>query len=362
MTEAVPAEGRTASGGPRLTRLGYHPTLDGLRAIAIIYVLLDHLIGKFKGGQVGVSIFFPLSGFLITTLIIQELAHGDGSNFGFKRFWIRRTLRLFPALYTMLLVGLAYTLLMRNRDGFDVGEQLQWLGRSALYISNLGSANSHALGHTWTLGIEEQFYLVWPPILVLGVRTGRRDWLLAAMSAYAVWGLIAGWFGRFGLHNVVGPYNATLALGCVAALIREGFGGARLRDWQRRSLPRFGWAGLAVIGGAFVLGGGHPLEQDAFDRWFIALAGIAGILTMISVVERPDSRLAALLSNRAAVEVGKLSYSLYVWHGMVYWVVSWAGFAGYGGLAFRFLVSFPVAWLSYRYIERPALALKERFR
>ena len=343
-------------------RLGYRPPLDGLRAIAITYVLLDHALQVFKGGQVGVSIFFPLSGFLITTLIIEEMGRTPGDGFGFRRFWIRRTLRLFPALYTMLAAGIVLAILLRNRAGADLGGQLRWIGRSALYISNLGSSNPRLeLGHTWTLGVEEQFYLVWPPLLVLGVRRGWRSGLVGLLLAYATWGIVAGWTGRFGVNNVIGPYNATLALGCVAAMVRSGFVGPELGRRQTEAMSALAWPAMGVIGAAMLLGGGHPLQQSAFDKWFVVAAGVAGIVAMIAVVERPTSLLSRLLSLPPMVHIGKLSYSLYVWHGLVYWVIRASHISGAANPALKLLISYPVAYLSYRLVERPALKLKERY-
>ena len=151
--------------------MGYLPGLDGIRAIAIVAVLLFHgAIGPFPGGFLGVDVFFVLSGFLITSLILEELDRSTTVNFG--RFYLGRARRLLPALLLMLLVvGIAVCLVYRDAAYQYARDALA----SAFYVNNWWYINQHlsyfqAMGrppllqHLWSLAVEEQFYLIWPAI------------------------------------------------------------------------------------------------------------------------------------------------------------------------------------------------------
>ena len=142
--------------------IGYNASLDGLRAVAVILVLMVHANFRLGlNGQLGVSVFFALSGFLISTLLLEEFQKfGDIS---FKGFYIRRTMRLFPALYLLLLFVLGYTYFFRT--GIEQKMIYQDLMASALYVYNIAwywgwCTKEILLYHTWSLGVEEQFYLL----------------------------------------------------------------------------------------------------------------------------------------------------------------------------------------------------------
>jgi peptidoglycan/LPS O-acetylase OafA/YrhL len=165
----------------QIPKLGYVPALDGLRAIAVTMVMFLHahfFLGH--NGAIGVDIFFTLSGFLITTLLLEEF-YKKGT-IDILSFYFRRTLRLFPALYLMLIVVLIYALTTTNSE--DKNSLYKEITASALYINNLvygiGWWKGYApiaLGHTWSLAVEEQFYLVWPCILFLLVNYFGIKWL-----------------------------------------------------------------------------------------------------------------------------------------------------------------------------------------
>src|SRR5262249_10912041 len=141
-------------------RLGYRRWLDGLRGLAILLVLAFHF-GCLAGGSLGVDVFFVLSGFLITTLLVEEW-QGRGS-IGLKHFYLRRGLRLLPAFLALLLICLACTFFAENAAEAAAGRKEVWV--AGCYVSNwpeLHRTSMPTLGHTWSLSVEEQFYLLWP--------------------------------------------------------------------------------------------------------------------------------------------------------------------------------------------------------
>jgi peptidoglycan/LPS O-acetylase OafA/YrhL len=172
------------------TRLNYRPDIDGLRAIAVVMVMLFHAGLGFEGGYVGVDVFFVISGFLITRLIQKELS---SDKFSLQRFWERRIRRIVPAAYACVAVTLVFGLLiLMPSDLEDLGNSLimQQLMLSNVYFWRTGDyfggpAELKPLLHTWSLTVEEQFYLVYPIILVLLYRFGKTCFF-TAISILAV--------------------------------------------------------------------------------------------------------------------------------------------------------------------------------
>ena len=171
------------SAGPRRPRLGYQPGLDGLRAVAVVAVLLYHFgVSWLPGGFLGVEVFFVISGYLITSLLLAEWRADHGIALG--SFWARRARRLLPALFAMLAVVSAAALIFAPdavpelRRGIPAAlvYMTNWyeIVRKQSYFARFG--RPPLLLHLWSLAVEEQFYLIWPPLLLLGVRRtrGRR--------------------------------------------------------------------------------------------------------------------------------------------------------------------------------------------
>ena len=187
-------------------KLGYRPVLDGLRCVAILLVLFFHgARGKMPGGWVGVEIFFVLSGFLITTLLLLEIQ--KRGRIDLKKFYIRRALRLFPALYSMLFLAfLTSFFVVENRDTF-LGEIMA----AGLHVWNYGPELGFwefgaptRISHTWSLSTEEQFYLAWPFFLSLLVALRSRAWLSVGVLAALYLAL---------------PGYQVIILGCMLAIV-----------------------------------------------------------------------------------------------------------------------------------------------
>src|SRR5438093_1585780 len=170
-------------------RLGYRPALDGVRGIAIAIVVAFHAFGWPAAGTLGVDLFFVLSGFLITTLLLEE--HARSGRIGIRAFYLRRARRLLPALFALLVPFLLIALAAVVFRGSSPSALFLGLGAALTYTSNIvvaadPSAVPAALIHLWSLGAEEQFYIVWPLLLVVLMRRGGIGFVGVVLGAYAV--------------------------------------------------------------------------------------------------------------------------------------------------------------------------------
>jgi peptidoglycan/LPS O-acetylase OafA/YrhL len=302
-------------------RPGYRPALDGLRAVAVLLVILNHAgVPGFAhwAGQAGVSIFFVISGYLITGLLIARRER-------LLTFWRRRALRLLPALGFLLLVITPLSLLLGRHSAW--GDALV----GALYVGNWERALGGGMGdlsHLWSLAIEEQFYLVWP--LALLFLRPRARWLVALAVGLALLRPLVtpdmAIFGTFGRADA-------LLLGGAVAL-----SGVRFPSWSA-------WAGLALV----VLIGVLQPDDAAVAAWGLTLASVAGVLLVGGLAQRP----AMGLDRPAPRTIGRISYGLYLWD---YALVSLFGpILGSLGCVV-------MAAASYRFVELPFLRLKDRHR
>jgi peptidoglycan/LPS O-acetylase OafA/YrhL len=328
---------------PHLT---YRPVIDGLRAIAVLAVVAYHFGLPLPGGFTGVDVFFVLSGYLIGGLLWQEL--GTTGRLRLGRFWLRRIRRLAPAFFTMLAAtALAGWFVLLPYDFREFGKEAisatLWLSnvyfwRGAGYFD--GASEDKPLLHTWSLSVEEQFYIVLPLLfLALARWRGHLPAVLAALWALSLAACIGLTATQPTATFYLFPFRAwELLTGVLAAIL--------LRD---RRLP--GWvalAGLALILAGLVLiraGGGFPGWQ--------AMIPVAG--TALVLVARDEGPVARLLSHPLPVFVGLISYSLYLWHWPVmvlsrYWRDGWSGWpeaAGWLALALALSVA------SWALVERP---------
>jgi peptidoglycan/LPS O-acetylase OafA/YrhL len=305
-----------------LTKLAYEPSFDGIRGIAVLAVMGTHFNapGIVNGGLVGVTLFFVLSGYLITNLLLTE--RGSTGEVDLTSFYRRRVARLFPAL-ALLLVAVGAILVIEGRTAVAIVSVMT----SALYVSNLAVANGIVLGpleHTWSLAIEEQFYLLWPVILIAGMRRPRV--LIAALvigiatSAELRLGPITD-VGRFWwvYHSTVTRADALL-VGCLLALV----------PFKPSQLTTIVSAACLVV--LVTL----PLDQPTFLTLLLLPAAIASGLLIVS---RPR-----LLGVAPLVAIGRISYGLYLWHfPLAMMLPAWAAFLG----------TFVLAALSYRFVEMP---------
>jgi peptidoglycan/LPS O-acetylase OafA/YrhL len=355
------------SGAPQ-ERLGRRPALDGLRAVAILFVLLHHTadflapslaLTLFPGGFLGVDLFMVLSGFLITTLLLERRGR-ERRPIG--TFYLRRVLRLIPALVVLLLANLLYAAIV----GRGVADALRSIGVVMLYVTNwaelAGISISSYVTHLWSLAIEEQFYLVWPLLLFVALRLlgapRRVIWVAVAIAlAAAVWRAILFESGDPWLRIYIRTDTRadSLAIGALLALLGRDRWSAAGPSVARSVL---GVAALvALIAAAALI---QPYAPFLYLGGFTLVAIVAAIL--IACVLDGQGPLARALSLRPVVWVGVLSYSLYLWHFGIFQIV--ASDTGSWSAAPRVLLAwgltFAVAFASYRLVEQPALTLKRR--
>ena len=360
---SVPTSAQSDAGRPA----GRIPSLDGLRAVLIFLVIGSHAtrttdFPEWAGsvapylfnGSLGVSIFFVISGFLITWLLLVERERTGGVSL--SAFYRRRVLRIFPVMYLFLL-----TVLVGSRWIYRDFSTAEWIS-AATFTRNYYDGN-WSLGHLWSISVEEQFYLLWP--LTLTILRSRRDFIVAAVVviAFAPLARVAlyrsdwRWLGDYAFFTKAD----SLMFGCLlAALLRFPQGSLPLTSFLRKRALSIQLVSIAVI----------------YVVWMISLYGMIGVITvpfgptlqgaaiMCLVGSLIVSRRGIgfrLLNTRSVIWVGVLSYSLYIWQQ----VILYPGTYPDGDLWWR---AFPqnlaiitlVACLSYYGIERPFLRMKAR--
>ncbi|MES2153467.1 MAG: acyltransferase family protein [Pseudomonadota bacterium] len=299
------------------TALSDHPAyrrdIDGLRAIAVLSVVAFHAFPAFfRGGFIGVDIFFIISGFLISSIIQQGLAQGD---FSFRTFYARRIRRIFPALLLVLAACFAFGWLALFPDEFKQLGKHMFGG--AGFISNFmfwnevgyfdRTADTKPLLHLWSLGIEEQFYIFWPLLLLLAFKR-RLDLLtVTATLALASFLLNVGGISQHASATFYSPLSRAWELLMGAALA-----GAMLRRPGAPQLP--GSANQRAIGGLLLLALGLAIvtRERHFPGWLALLPTLGAALLISAGPQAWFNRV--VLSNRILVGIGLISYPLYLWH------------------------------------------------
>jgi peptidoglycan/LPS O-acetylase OafA/YrhL len=332
------------------------PSLDGLRAASIALVLVAHLagtrgfpvsarIGNLLGlGELGVHVFFVISGFLITRLLLDEL--DAGGHISLSGFYFRRTLRIFPAYYVYLAVLCVLNALNLVRLAPND------IAHGMTYTSNYYPGRSWFLGHTWSLSVEEQFYLLWPALLVLAGR--RKAILVAAWTVVLVpivrlgsWELMRR--ASDGIGHRFETVADAIAIGCVLAGIRP---------WLHRSAsylralesPYFAAVPLLVV--AANLLHDHPVAYFALGL-LIANVGVA--LCLDRCLTFSTGPVGLLLNAAPMVFVGSISYSLYLWQQLF---LNRSSVTAMSTFPLNLALAVCAALASYYIVERPTLRLR----
>ena len=332
------------------------PSLDGLRAISITLVLIAHLagtrnfpvseaVGNFWGlGEFGVRVFFVISGFLITGLLIQELSEG---NIRLGRFYLRRTLRIFPPYYTLLLaLGAASAYGAVALAPHD-------LAHGATYTSNYYLGRSWFMGHTWSLSVEEQFYVLWPAALLLaGLRRGLAIAvavvLLSPFIRVAEWELFRSAGAGIGIRFET--VADSIATGCLLAGARAHLHATPL---YRRLLDSRAFIAVPALAILANLTHDHPLLCFGLG---MSAANVAIALCIDWAVTHHDGRFGRVLNAAPLVFVGWTSYSLYLWQQPFLDRASQSPFAAF---PLNVVCAVTLALTSYFVVERPALRLRK---
>lgn len=347
-------------------RLGRIPALDGLRGLAVLLVMAFHAhIPGLAGGGVGVDVFFVLSGFLITALLIQEF--DSTGSVRMSAFYARRFLRLGPALLALLIVFCVFSVLAFT--GEEARSNLAGAAIAGIYMTNWARAFQwHApqlLGHTWSLAIEEQFYLLWPVVLVVALRVFRNRRSVMGLAAGLAL-LSCAWRLWLVTHGAESPrtFNGLdtradgLMVGCCLGIaFASGFVEGTMR--QRVS------AATKFLTPCALVGLGLLAALSRWDARWMHLGGFtvgalcAGWIITHLLVSR-DTVLHVFLSNRALMWVGSVSYGLYLWHYAVFRTMSRFGASNLTVLLAGSALTLAITAASYYLLEKPLLALRRR--
>lgn len=336
-----------------MTAIKYKPHIDGLRAVAVLLVIFHHLgdWGVTQGGFIGVDVFFVISGFLITSIVKVDIESG---RFSFGAFYKRRVVRLAPAYYTVLLATtIAALVWMLPAELLAYAESVV---ASSVFLANFhmwkevggyfgANAETTPLLHLWSLAVEEQFYLFWPVVLLIGHRLFSNRWMLWAVVVVAVVGTVASQWGV--LHAPAAAYYLLstrffeLALGAVLAYLPAS-------KLSRKSATVVSLAGLALIAYAALAYGVHTLFPG-----YKALVPVLGAALLLRCAE--GTIVGAGLSTPAATLIGRISYPAYLWHWPIIAFlhlndISITVPVGLGLLTMTLVLS----WLTYRFFELPA--------
>ena len=335
----------------------YRPDIDGIRALAVLSVVAFHAFPDLiRGGFIGVDIFFVISGFLISGILFNDLAQG---RFSITDFYVRRIKRIFPALILVLLACFVFGWFALLADEFkQLGKHM---AAGAGFVSNIvlwseagyfdTSAETKPLLHLWSLGVEEQFYFVWPLLLWLAWKMRINQlWMLAAIA------LISFVFNVATVHTdgvaaFYLPFSRFWELLCGALLAYLTFHQSkRLQRFRQSPLANLGsMTGLLLIVAAICI----VTKEDAFPGWWALLPEVGAILMLAAGPTAAFNR--KILSSRVLVWFGLISYPLYLWH----WPLLAFARVVAGQVpppAIRIaavLISIVLAWLTYRLIERP---------
>ena len=349
----------------------YIPAIDGLRAVAVIAVMLYHLgFTWIPGGFLGVDLFFVISGYVITRLLLDSIQRSGGLDL--RAFYKARIRRLFPPLVFMIFVTIIYISIwapetMRrfiSDSPFALLGGMNWwlVFRQTDYFDTI--SRPPLLQHTWSLGVEAQFYLIWPLILLLVLRQFGKAKIPGAALIIAAFSGIALLLVSYGVdaantsqvsHVYFGTDTHSIGLFLGAALA-VSWVPQNLQEQVNRRAQDF-IDGIGVIGFVGLLGVFLLVNESDPTLYKLAfpLAGIFGCAILTSIVH-PASRFAPILSSRVAVWIGERSYAIYLWHWVVFQVTrpavdlegsTWALYA------LRILVVFALADISLRLVELP---------
>jgi peptidoglycan/LPS O-acetylase OafA/YrhL len=370
----------------------FYPSLDGLRAVAFLMVFSNHYLFV-PWGWAGVDLFFVLSGFLITGILFDS----RNDSHRIRNFYVRRTLRIFPLYYGIMLLlipfvyrGLSWSWLVwpaylgnyaKLIGPYIAGSPLQRLAdfEPGVVITFHGTFHlGFALGHFWSLCVEEQFYLVWPWVVFL-IRDRRKLlWICASSVPFCLAARLIGqhvfpaWMSENDVLYYVTPFrlDALLLGGCLALLLRGPYRDRLLRIvrivWPVALVPIFAWA--ASVPGRFFQG---SYRYPAWEyTWGLLAIDLSSVLIIACAIQ-PGSIVYRALNQRPLRWLGRISYGAYVLHDiphsmyrrLVDWLAPSCGLWCRASLiaAIALISTCLLAWLSYRFFESPFLNLKERW-
>jgi peptidoglycan/LPS O-acetylase OafA/YrhL len=340
------------NGSTGLRQMKYEPALDGLRGLAVTIVAVYHAnTATLPGGWLGVDIFFVLSGYLITRILLDEISLTHCVNL--RQFYIRRFLRLMPAFACLLIAMIPKVIFDDHKNSVDT---LQSMIMSATYLMNWNRAfnwvSQGPLGHTWSLAMEEQFYLLWPMILIYISRRKALTWIICALCVEIIWRTYLVYSGASidRTYNGFDTHSDGLLIGCALAFAVNKFQNIQWSIIARK----FVLIPIALIAAAI-----YAMHIDWAFTQSIGLTLSAISSAWLIVAASQDGFFKRCLSLRPLTYTGKISYGWYLWHYPMLLLLP--SKIPHGGTIIIFAASYLVAMASHRFVEMPFLRLKARF-
>ena len=330
----------------------YRPEIDGIRALSVFAVVFFHLGWEYvPGGFVGVDVFFVISGYLITRILLRALREDE---FCLAQFIARRIRRILPASMLMVFVTAAAGAYFLTPAAFqNLGRTL---GAHVLMASNCffsqdqgyfaQSAEKIPLLHTWSLAVEEQFYLILPLLLLVVWRIGSK-WLLPTLVGLAIWSLI---WSEFKMD-----WNSREGFFLLTSRAWELLAGSILAVWPERRLGKGIKEGLSVLGLCLIVFAITQFDDETSFPGLSAMVPVSGAVLFILSNQGEKTMVGRLMSVRPMVGLGLLSYSLYLWHWplCVFTRLLINEELRLEHQTFIFVAALLLAWLSWRYVEKP---------
>ena len=328
----------------------YRSEIDGLRAIAVVPVILFHAgFERFSGGFVGVDVFFVISGYLITTILIEDI---ENKRFSIVNFYERRARRILPALFFIMLVCIAFAWMFMILPS-QIEDFSQSLVAVSLFASNIffwmdpsgyfdGPSEEKPLLHTWSLAVEEQYYILFPIFLILAWRFGKNRvfWMIVVMATVSL--MLSEWGSRNkpSANFYLAPTRAwELFAGSIAAFVVQKHG------VQKNNL-------LAMLGLVAIIFSIFAYDESTPFPSVYALVPVLGTMLLVLYAEK-DTLVARVLSTKVFVGIGLISYSAYLWHQplLAFARILRGGMVDKWTLAISSLLSLALGYLSWRYVE-----------
>lgn len=335
-------------------RLGYRPALDGVRAVSVLAVIAYHAhLSWMPGGFLGVEVFFVVSGFLITALLLGE--HGETGGVDLRQFWLRRARRLLPALFTMLLVVLVVSSFVHTASAPDFRRDVL---PSIFYFSNWWQIHGidepyfaatvlPVLRHLWSLAVEEQWYLVWPIAAAWMMRRRLHGVVVCGCTALALMVFTALWIREGDTFRTNWLY-----LGTVSRSSGLLVGAALAFWWFRRPALLGSWsnrAGVVAIAGLAALFASQHVDSVILYRGGLAATTVASAVTVAAAMD--DGWVARFFGQKPLVEIGRRSYGLYLWHWPFF--VFFDARDSVGRLVLALAITAAVNEVVFRFVETP---------
>lgn len=344
-------------------KITYLPCIDGVRAFSVIAVIMFHGgIPFLRGGFIGVDIFFVISGFLITSLLIKEKQKTGGINI--VNFFTRRVLRLIPALIALLLIFNIFSIFAMEKDIAvnNFVDSFIVLFYSADWTRAMGLQRPDWLGHAWSLSIEEQFYIIWPFIFLVLLKILKDYHFIAlvvlimalASTACRVIFMMYG-FNYDRIYNGLDSRADALLIGCLCSFILSS-------KWYHWILAK-----SLVIHVLFYISLMIIIALAILSRWtspkmfclgYLTIAICAAVIIIKLTTTAGNSFIEKVLTQHFIVWIGKISYGLYLWHYPIFNIMRYYEYTKITTFVYGTAITFIFSALSYYFIERPFLMLK----